>query len=290
MQSRRDTDDHVIIGYFADGADAYRAISELMDEGFQTSEMGAAFRARRESAGRLERNPENAGVRELAQRNPATSGSVGGPASHDEAVTPAGLAPGSGNAFPAPVGPGPIPGSETPSNLPHDLPSTLPSTLRTEAEISAEQRARSGVSRDEMPLNRREDWQEGMNRVFREDRERGVRKGNPNLKFGTGEGHLFSGLEYSAPTFENAFSDMGLTPDEATGLSSELSRGGAVVTVFASNRASLAEAILERNHGRIRFEAAPETVGQPDDSRVDLYGRMCSYYSRESDGQRRRAS
>lgn len=291
MQGRRDTDDHVIIGYFADGADAYRAISELMDEGFQTSEMGAAFRARRAGVGRLERNPENPGVRELAERNPATSGSVGGAASHDEAVTPAGLAPGSGNAFPAPVGPGPIPGSETPSTLPHDLPSTLPSTLRTEAEISAEQRARSSAPRaGTVRAQRQEDWQEGMNRVFREDRERGARKGGANLRFGTGEGHLFSGLEYSAPTFESAFSDMGLAQDEASGLSSALSRGGAVVTVFATNRASLAEAILERNHGRIRFEAAPETGGQSDDSRVDLYGRMCSYYSRESDEQRRRAS
>lgn len=290
MQSRRDTDDHVIIGYFSDGADAYRAISELVDEGFQASEMGAAFRARRADAGRLDRNPANAGVRELAERNPATSGSVGGAASHDEAVTPAGLAPGSGNAFPAPVGPGPIPGSETPSTLPHDLPSTLPSTLRTEAEISAEQRLRSRGLRTEMPAQRQDDWQEGMNRVFREDRERGARKGNSNLKFGTGEGHLFSGLEYSPPTFESAFSDMGLAPDEASGLSSELSRGGAVVTVFAANRASLAEAILERNHGRVRFEAPLESANPSDDSRVDLYGRMCGYYSRESGEQRRRAS
>jgi hypothetical protein len=287
MQSGRGSDDRVIVGYFADGADAYRAISELMDEGFQASEMGAAFRSRRAGAGRLERTTETAAVRELTERNPATSGSVGGAASHDEAVTPAGLAPGSGNAFPAPVGPGPIPGGE----LPHHLPHELPTTLRTDAEIAAERRVRSSGPRGEMRAQREEGWHEGMNRVFGADRERGgARKPGSNLKFGTGEGHLFSGIEYSAPTFESAFADMGLASDEAGRLSGDLSRGGAVVAVFPSDRASLAEAILERNHGRVRFDSAPEPGAPCEDPRVDVYGRMCGYYSRESDEQRRRAS
>jgi len=287
MQSGRSADDRVIVGYFADGADAYRAIGELMDEGFRASEMGAAFRARRGGAARLEPSAGSAGARERAERNPATSGSVGGPASHDEAVTPAGLAPGSGNAFPAPVGPGPIPGGEVPAELPHDLPSSLPSTLRTQAEIEAE---RSGSPRSETRVQRQETWREGMNRVFGEERERGSRRGGANLKFGAGERHLLSGIEYSAPAFENAFSDLGLGLDEARSLSGALNRGGAVVTVFASNRASLAEAILERNHGRIRFDTAPEDHTGCEESGVDLYGRMCGYYSREFDEQRRRAS
>ena len=283
MQSVRDADDRVIVGYFADGSDAYRAISELMDEGFQASEMGAAFRARRAAAVRLETNTATGGVREWAEKNPATTGSVGGPASHDEAVTPAGLAPGSGNAFPAPVGPGPIPGSEIPSTLRHDLPSTLP----TQAEIAAERGVRSGEAAGDLRAQR--SWQEGMNRVFPEDRA-SARKTGSNLKFGTGEGHLFSGVEFSQPAFAGAFAGMGLTPDEAGSVSGELNRGGAVVAVFASNRASLAEAILERNHGRIRFDTASE-AGQPcEDPGVDVYGRMCSYYSREDDAQRRRAS
>lgn len=286
MQNGREADDRVIIGYFADGADAFRALNELIDEGFQTSEMGAAFRTQRATAGRLDRNPENAGVRELAERNPATSGSVGGPASHDEAVTPAGLAPGSGNAFPAPVGPGPIPGGELPSDLPHDLPRTLP----TEAELSVTEGARPANPRGEMRAQRQEGWREGVNRVFRDDRDRGARRNSANLKFGTGEGHLFSGIEYSASTFESAFADMGLTPDEVSSLSGEFGRGGAVLTVFASHRASLAEAILERNHGRIRFDTPPDSSARREDSPVDLYGRMCAYYSRERDEQRRRAS
>lgn len=286
MQSRLGADDRVIVGYFADGADASRAIHELIDEGFQASEMGAAFRARRVAAGKLELHAEKPGIREREQRNPATTGSVGGAASHDEAVTPAGLAPGSGNAFPAPVGPGPIPGSEVPPDLPHDLPSTL----RSESEISAEGTARSGGLRSESRPPRPESWQEGMKRVFREDSGSGNQKNASNLKFGTGEGHLFSGVEYSSPAFESAFSGMGLTPDEAGSLSGELNRGGAVVAVFATNRASLAEAILERNHGRIRFDTDSEEGPHCEDPRVDVYGRMCAYYSREHDAQRRRAS
>ncbi len=285
-QHRRGADDRVIVGYFDDGADASRAIHELIDEGFLASEMGAAFRARRVSAGRLEPNAGTGGVRELAEKNPATSGSIGGPASHDEAVTPAGLAPGSGNAFPAPVGPGPIPGSEVPPDRPRDLPSSL----RTQAEIAAEQDVRASGSHSEMRAQRQEDWQEGMKRIFSEDREHGKRKGSSNLKFGTGEGHLFSANEYSERTFENAFASMGLTPDEAGSVSGELSHGGAVVTVFASDRASLAEAILQRNHGRVRFDTEPQGAARCEDSRVDLYGRMCGYYSREYEGHRRRAS
>lgn len=279
MQSRRDADDRVIVGYFADGADAYRAINELIDEGFRASEMGAAFRAPRATAAQTETSGSTGGIRELAEKNPATSGSVGGPASHDEAVTPAGLAPGSGNAFPAPVGPGPIPGSEIPSDLPRDLPSTLP----TEAEISAERAMRSGRG---AALPHRDD----MRRVFRDDRDRGPQKVASNLKFGTGEGHLFSDADYAAPAFESAFTDMGLASSDASRLSSELNRGGAVVTVFASDRGSLAEAILERNHGRVRFDADTEDSAQCEDPRVDVYGRMCGYYSRENEVQRRRAS
>lgn len=281
-QHSRGADDRVIVGYFDDGADASRAIHELIDEGFLASEMGAVFRARRIAA--VQPNAETRGVRELAEKNPAITGSVGGPASHDEAVTPAGLAPGSGNAFPAPVGPGPIPGSQTPS----DLPRELPSSLRTQAEIAAGQSVRAGGSPTAMRAQRQEDWQEGMRRIFSEDR--GSRKGGSNLKFGTGEGHLFSASEYSERTFENAFAGMGLTPAEAGSLSSELSRGGAVVAVFASDRASLAEAILQRNHGRVRFDAEPRPLARCDDPRVDVYGRMCGHYNREYAGQRRRAS
>ncbi len=131
----RGTSGSVVVGYFADGGDAYRAINDLIDEGFSASDMGAAFRTRRAGQRESAAVGEMRNINELTKTNPAVSGSVGGPASGDEAVTPAGLAPGSGNSFPgAPSTPGPIPGSEVPSTLPHDLPETLPhdlpSTLR----------------------------------------------------------------------------------------------------------------------------------------------------------------
>ena len=126
-------DDRVVVGYFAKSADASRAISELIDEGFLASEIGAAFRTAHTGM----EVAEGGRPRGVARENPALSGSVGGPASHDEAVTPAGLAPGSGNAFPAPSKPGPIPGGGVPSTLRRDLPHDLPRILRSEAEIAA---------------------------------------------------------------------------------------------------------------------------------------------------------
>lgn len=287
VESERGADDRVIVGYFADGANAYRAINELMDEGFDRSEIGAAFRPLAADVGRIKPEAETGGVRELAERNPATSGSVGGAASHDQAVQPAGLAPGSGNAFPAPVGPGPIPGGELPRTLPHDLRHQLP----TDEELAA-QGARSGNSRREAPAGPTEDWREGVDRAFADDSERGSRPAgsSSNLKFGTGEGHLFSDNDYLEPEFENSFVGMGLSSADARGFSGSLSRGGAVVSVSPADRAYLAEAILERNHGRVRFEepvSGGQILGEP---RVRVYGRLRNYYRGGGDWQRRKAS
>lgn len=265
VQSGHGAEDRIVVGYFADGLNAYRAVTELIDEGFNASEIGAAFRARRAVAARLKSNAETGGIEELAERNPATSGSIGGPASGDEAVQPAGLAPGSGNAFPAPVGPGPIPGSEIPSSLPRDLPSQLPS--------------------------QGEEWRRGMKQIFGENAEGSSRKsGNASSRFGTGEGHIFAGGAYSEAEFENSFVGLGVGAPDAQILSAELSRGGAVVSVSPSDRASLAEAIIQRNHGRVRFDVPPERGAACEDPSVEVYGRMCSYYRQDSDLQRRKAS
>lgn len=275
VQNQNGADDRIVVGYFRDGADAYRAINELIDEGFRASEIGAAFRASLAEAGRLDKPAAIGGVQELAARNPATTGSVGGVASHDEAVTPAGLAPGSGNAFPAPAGPGPIPGGEIPSTLKHDLPHDLP----TEAQVVA------GSARREEGIPVDEGWRKGLHRIFSEGSENSSRRstGGSSIKFGTGEGHLFAEGRYSEPAFENSFVGMGLGASEARSLSGELARGGAVVSVTPSDRASLAEAIIERNHGRLRFELAAHRGEVPEDSRVELYGRMRNYYRREED-------
>jgi len=290
-------DDRMVVGYFADGANASRAIHELIDEGFSASEIGAAFRTRQMGAGTVADAGEVADTAGGAMTgrtevNPAVSGSVGGVASHDEAVTPAGLAPGSGNAFPGASRPGPIPGGELPRTLPHDLPSTLasdlPSTLRDEAPV---QPAASTVVTEESRAGRDESWWEHVKHAFGGAKiEAGPRlASNSSQKFGTGEGHLdlYPQHDYSEPSFESSFVGMGLGPVEARTLSGELSRGGAVVTVNATQRASLAEAILERNHGRVRMETTADAARAADlQSRVEVYGSMRDYYGHERDLRR----
>lgn len=284
MTNPTNTQENLVVGYFAEGADAYRAVNELIDEGFSASAIGAAFRTPRTATTQQAAAGELRSVRELTERNPAVSGTVGGPASHDQAVQPAGLAPGSGNAFPgAPTSPGPIPGSEIPSTLKHDLPETLPhelpSTLRGRNESS-------------------EPWLEHLHRNWGSSTAETARNRNSsaagNQKFGTGEGTLGLVPEkaWSEPAFESSFTGMGLSPEHARGLSGELGRGGAVLTINAGERSSLAEAILERNHGRVRLEySAGSTTTRPNDSEspVQLYGSLGNYYRSDED-LRRKAS
>ncbi|MGA8108880.1 MAG: hypothetical protein WBD46_00565 [Acidobacteriaceae bacterium] len=268
------TDERTVVGYFSDGGDAYRAINELVDEGFLASEVGAAFRTPRATAGGtgVENSRDPISLRDLTETNPAVRGSVGGVGSHDEAVTPAGLAPGSGNAFPgAPTSPGPIPGAEIPSTLRHDLPEMLPHDLPSASTVRGTRDAWLG----------RLDERYGSTAAERKSSQ----------KFGTGEGRLNLVPEhsYSAPAFETSFQGMGLGADEARRLSGELGRGGAVVTVRAGARSSLAEEILERNHGRVRIENAGTSAREADrESPVEVYGSMCAWYPGEQ--TRRRAS
>lgn len=283
---------NIVVGYFAEGADAYRAINELVDEGFTSTDIGAAFRTPHAGA-QQETVGEIMGMRELTEKNPALTGSVGGPASGDEAVTPAGLAPGSGNSFPgAPTSPGPIPGAEIPQTLPHDLPETLPhdlpSTLRaSEGRTASTSAGRAGAD---------DQWLDHLKRTYSGGAAEIARNRNSvnasNQKFGTGEGTLglFPEHAYSESAFEGSFTGMGFGPEQARSLSGELGRGGAVVTVHAAARSSLAEAILERNHGRVRFEVATAATSRPSDreSPVQVYGSMRSYY--HSDEDMRKAS
>jgi len=206
---------------------------------------------------------------------------VGGPASGDQAVTPAGLAPGSGNAFPgAPSTPGPIPGAEIPSTLPHDLPETLrhdlPSTL--------------GAGRG--PGNA---WVEHLGTTYGSSSAETAKNRNAvrasEQKFGTGEGTLglFPDYEYSAPVFEESFGRMGVGAERARSLSRELGRGGAVVTVRAGARGTLAESILERNHGQVRLEMSVSSAEPDRTSPVQVYGTM-EDFGRSDSGQFRKAS
>lgn len=271
-------DDRIVVGYFVSSADASRAVSELLDEGFLAEEIGAAFRS---PVSGMEVT-EGGRLRAAIPENPATAGSIGGPASHDQAVTPAGLAPGSGNAFPAPARPGPIPGGELPSTLVHELPHELPSTLHPSATMSAPAQAPL-AGRAEREESRREQ----MRRAFGESAETQKSRRESAQNFGTGEGHLML-EEYSEPSFENSFLGMGLGSREARVLSGELGRGGAVVSIAPGSRASLAEAIVERNHGRVRFESGSSMGAVCEGNRVEIYGRMRNYYRPEE--IRRKAS
>lgn len=265
-------DDRIVVGYFADGGDAYRAINELIDEGFLPSEIGAAFRTPRAGAETSEmQRPKN-----IVGDNPAISGSVGGAGSHDQAVQPAGLAPGSGNAFPAPSRPQEITGSEIPSTLQHELKHDLPS----ETELHRAPAATTNAAPVETVVDEHGARRERMQQVFSDDRAMRRSTANSSQKFGTGEGHLFPSVDYSEPSFENSFQGMGLGSRESRSLSAELRRGGAVVSVAPGSRASLAEGILERNHGRIRFETAATAASEADAEagQVEIYGRMHNYY------------
>jgi hypothetical protein len=286
-QMGRDSQDAMVVGYFAEGSDAYRAIHELIDEGFKAAEIGAAFRTPRAGTGRQEAAVgELSGVGELTERNPALYGSVGGPASGDGGVTPAGLATGSGNSFPGASKPGPIPGSEIPQTLKHDLRETLPHDPPSPLWATST----GGSGSDDR-------WLDHLSSTYGSATAETAKNRNSvaasNQKFGTGEGTLglFPEYEYSASTFEGSFAGMGLGPEQARSLSGELGRGGAVVTVSAGERFSLAEAILGRNHGRVRFEyAAGTTTPKLDrESPVQVYGSMRSYY-RADEELRRKAS
>jgi hypothetical protein len=285
MDMEPNPDDRIVVGYFSKSADASRAINELIDEGFEVAEIGAAFRTTR---GGLEAAEGGRG-KGMSNPNPAVSGSVGGPASQDEAVTPAGLAPGSGAAFPAPSKPGPIPGSAIPSTLRRELRHDVPSTLRSDLEVAA-------VPVQPVPVTRAgtvesmdtEEARRGrMREVFGEGSENAKR--NSGTKFGTGEGHLSPDYDYSEPSFENSFLGMGLGTRDARSLSAELNRGGAVVSITPGGRASLAEGILERNHGRVRFESMVGATEASEGSRIEIYGRMRNYY-RPEESFRRKAS
>jgi hypothetical protein len=309
VQSGNEVQDRIVVGYFSDGADALRAINELIDEGFRASEIGAAFRTPRAGGGipaggnAAEMVTDTAGSKSgrsddltpAGDRNPAATGSVGGAGSHDEAVQPAGLAPGSGNAFPAPSRPGPIPGGELPSTLKHDLPSTLPSDLAGSGRESVVERM-PPVARDSAQTG--SGWGSRLKHVWGgqsrpESGPASRQAGSSSMKFGTGEGHLdlSSAYDYSDSSFESSFVGMGLGSEEARSLTGELGRGGAVVSVTPGTRAALAEGIIERNHGRLRFETT-SAAGEPmsEDRRVEIFGRMQNYYRPEDDLRSRRAS
>ena len=281
MTNPTSTQESLVVGYFADGADAYRAINELIDEGFRASEIGAAFRAPRAGAEQPAAG-ELKSVRELTDRNPAVSGTLGGPASRR---------PGRAARRPCARLRQRIPRCALDARADPRLRDSLHAQARSPRD--APSRFAQHAARGQ-PGN--EPWLEHLHRNWGSSTAETAKNRNTaaagNQKFGTGEATLGLEHSWSEPAFETSFTGMGLTPEHARSLSGELGRGGAVLTVTAGERSSLAEAILERNHGRVRFEqAAGATTLRPSDreSPVQIYGSMSNYYRSDTE-QKKKAS
>jgi hypothetical protein len=289
-----------VVGYFADGEDAHRAINELLEQGFRASEIGAAFHSEAAAAG-------NAGALGDMEMHPATGpnapdagSTVSGAASDTSAVTPAGLSTGGGTATSGANRPGPVPGSQIPSSLPSTLPhtihSTIPSTLHPERTAPVADNYPATGSFHETRKNEGPDWWDKLKSVFggsesstsERDREAAVAD-KTTTNFGTGEGHLGAypdyDYAYSSAAFESAFFGMGIPADHARQLSGRIRRGGAIVTVDAGALNANAEQILEHNHGSVRYDTAnsapslnSENARLNDESRVQLFGRVQGVY------------
>jgi hypothetical protein len=281
-----------IAGYFENAEDARRSIDDLLVAGFNVSEIGAAFhdRPHRDSL----RAQESEG--EPLKRTSGSDDSVAGVASGTSGVTPAGLSTGGGTAFAGASRPAPITGSELPSDLPSELPHELPS----DADLRASGRAvarKPAVSQQVAAEQGRRSWRNELEPVFGNDSatKRGSNPNDANMKFGTGEGSLgdISDYPYSGSAFEQSFNNMGIPSEHSRRIAHELNRGGAIVTVQASARNAVAESIMERNHGTIRYEAGPSKVEVPGDSneRVELFGEVHRVYpgfaSRDRGNQRK---
>ena len=308
----------VVIGYFATGHAAHRAINALIDEGFVASEIGAAFHVGGGTeAGASEQGSQaNVGgsLREelgttLPGRNIHASNTAGGAASDSSQVQYAALGGGAGTPFDGPSRPGPITGSslvntglpsELKSELPHDAP--LP-----HGGVSSQHAYTPSSSTPNAAAPVHESWIEKLTHVF--SGKKATQTTSPGVSttatprtetvplapvtaesqaFGTGEGHLHLGTaggasrRYSQPAFESSFSGYGLPGEHARSLSQRIGHGGAIVTVHASSRAIEAERVLEAHGGEVRFAA---TSGEADygtaenDSNVEVFGTVDRDYA-----------
>ena len=308
------TGSQVVIGLFSNGNDAQQAIGELREQGFRTSQIGAAFRetAVGSEFGIAERGraQSNDGIQDVSVGHNLTessytgsssldSGSLGGPASGSNAVTPAGLSTGTGPGISGAGRPGRIPGSDIPRSISNADPGDIIRTHRVEPGEDVQQDLRpdrvidiapggTGADVTTMPnpapsatyneaerLNKHahdhDSWWEKLKRAFTDDDSSTAvteERAKSESKFGTGQGDL--GLTSNQPTgltesdqydyayspaeFEGSLTSLGLDQRQARAFARELGSHGAIVTVAAGDRLSDAERVLERNHGRIRYE------------------------------------
>jgi len=240
----------VVIGLFGNGNDAQQAIGELREQGFKTNQIGAAFRetAVGSEFGNPERNraQSNQGIQDVSVGHNLTdrsysgsssldTGSLGGPASGSNAVTPAGLSTGSGTGVSGAGRPGPITGSDIPRSITNNDSEDLRSTSQREARENWQQESRQDRVMDIAPggsgsdvttlpnptpgapyneaerLNKdpheNESWWEKLKHLFTDDEststQRASDKAKSEAKFGTGEGDLGLTSDRSAAQADN---------------------------------------------------------------------------------------
>jgi hypothetical protein len=244
FKSETVTDSQVVIGLFSSGNDAQQAIGELREQGFRSNQIGAAFRetAVGSEYGSSERNRAQSphGIQDVSVGHNLTersysgsssldTGSLGGPASGSNAVTPAGLSTGSGAGVSGAGLTGRIPGSDIPRSISNKdandvgrTPDVEPGEewqgdLRSDRVIDIAPGG-SGSDVTTMPnptpratyseaerLNKRphenESWWEKLKHLFTDDESTAARmadeKAKSEQKFGTGEGEL--GLASDVP-------------------------------------------------------------------------------------------
>ena len=305
----------VVVGYFATGHAAHRAVNALIDEGFLPSEIGAAFHAGpdadRPASERTEGSqPSHPNVGgslrdELGTTYPEVSGqgstTVRGAASGTTAVQYAALGGGAGTPVDGAGRPKPITGSDlTHSGLPSELKSSLPHEEGMQERASGSSYA--GRSAVEGTTTRTgESWTEKLKHVFSSPHSESKRADTESKEeeydaapkapvtkesqaFGTGEGHLELGnadstRPYSQPAFESSFSDYGVQPEHARYLSHRIGHGGAIVTVHSPARATDAERVLEAHGGEVRFTGGPASDALADESQVEVFGTVGRDYS-----------
>ncbi len=290
-----------VVGYFATGEAAHRAIGALIDAGFVPNDIGAAFHigANTGNAETGERQANLGGSlrEELGTTNPAGEAqaqSFGTVGSDTTPVQPGALGGGAGTIFSGAGRPGPISGSslansglpsELESSLPHDTP-LAEGGQRTES-VSVPRSSSTGRA-----THAHESWGEKLKHIFTSDKpshkehstepaggystaKAATTKESQN--FGTGEGHLIldekSGSHpYSQPAFEQSFSRYGVPPEHSRSLSNRLGQGGAVITVHAGARAGEAERILEAAGGEVRFSSGLSDSDYENDGSVEVFG------------------
>jgi hypothetical protein len=260
-----------VVGYFTNGEDAHQAIHALIADGFEASQIGAAFRTgTAPGTGEVSgATLANVGMDVSYPDGELSSSGVTTSAANETAVTPA-LGGGSGTGMAGAGKPGPITGSDLSHlNLPHEIESTLPhDELRSGPSQPVSGAGSYAESYSEPVEHHQESWLDKLHHLFGGHKHASATEtvSGPTTKesqnFGTGEGNLLiTGANYTRPysssAFESSFGGMGIATGNSRHLALRLAGGGAVVTVTATGRVVDAETILERYNGVVRFEGEP---------------------------------